>query len=98
MAKGDDDDDDTMKGEKGRAFLGNSVAAIDAEVCTCDVARGVGKEVNNGAHEVLWAAHVADGDEGCPMLKEVFILVEDLGGAVGERKLLDSDAQWNDGE
>lgn len=63
-----------------RKCLGQSVPAVDAEIRTGDVLGRVGEEEGHGAHQVFGCTHLADGDEGDPLIAELGVLVEDLAG------------------
>lgn len=61
--------------------LSHGIATVDAEVGTGDVAAGIGEEVGDGAHEVLGLTHLADWDQGGPVLVEFWVVVENLLGS-----------------
>lgn len=56
-------------------LLRGCVATVNAQLGTSHVARGVGEEEGDGAHEVLGLAHLALGDERDPLLGELGVLV-----------------------
>jgi hypothetical protein len=62
--------------------LRDGVAAVDAQLRAGHVARSVGEEEGDSAHEVLGLAHLALRDEGDPLLGELGVVVEDLFGAI----------------
>lgn len=62
--------------------LGDSVAAIDAEVGASDIASCITAKESNGTHKVFGAAHLALWDERDPLLCKLRVVVEDLLGAV----------------
>jgi len=64
--------------------LRSCVATVDAQLGASHVARGVGEEEGDGAHEVFGLAHLALRDEGDPLLGELGVLVEDLLCAIGK--------------
>lgn len=59
---------------------GQGVAAVDAEIRSGDVLGRVGEEECHGAHQVFGGTHLADGDEGDPLVAELGVLVEDFAG------------------
>ena len=65
----------------------HGVAAVDPQIGASDVARGLGQQEGDGAHEVFGLAHVALGDEGDPLPLEVGVFIEDLLGPVLKEEL-----------
>lgn len=63
--------------------LGHGVTAINTEVGSSNVLRSIGQQEGNGTHQVDWLAHLALGDERGPLSLQVWVVVEDLLGAVG---------------
>lgn len=88
-----------MRGAVGYAELSlcHGVAAVDTDVSTGHVARRLAEEIDNGAHEIFWFAHLADGNERGPVLVEFRVFGQDLLGAVGQISQLIQSASrsWN---
>lgn len=59
-------------------MLRQSVAPIDAQICTCDVLGRVAEEESHSAHEIFWGSHLANGDERSPLVAKLRVFVEDF--------------------
>jgi len=68
--------------EEDNRPLSQGVATVDADLSTGHVPGCVTQEEDNRTHEVLGVSHLAEGNQGSPLLAEVGILIEDLAGAV----------------
>lgn len=64
--------------------LGQGVATINTEISTRDVFGGVTEQEGDGSHEIFGGTHLADGDEGGPLIAEVGVLVQDLARPVAQ--------------
>jgi hypothetical protein len=56
----------------------HGIAAVNPQIRSSDVLRGVGQEEGDGPHEILGDAHLALRDERRPFGLEVGVVVEDL--------------------
>ena len=62
--------------------LSNGVASVDPELGAGHVAGSFAQEESDGSHQILRLAHFALGDQGGPMLEQLWVVVEDFGGPV----------------
>jgi hypothetical protein len=67
--------------------LRDSVATVNTQLGAGHVARSIGEEEGDGAHEVLGLAHLALRNERDPLLGELGVVVEDLFGAARKERL-----------
>ena len=63
-----------------RLSLSARVRSINAKVGAVHVQAGVTREERDGAHQILRASHLTHGDEGSPLLLQLWIVVKDLLG------------------
>jgi hypothetical protein len=69
----------------GRTCLRDSVAAVDAQVCSSDVLRGIGKEECDWTHEVDGLAHLSLRDQRSPLALQIRIVVQNLLGPISQK-------------
>lgn len=55
--------------------LRNSITTIDPEIGTGDILTGVREQKGDGTHEIDGLAHLALGNERCPLLFEFGVVV-----------------------
>lgn len=60
--------------------LSHSITPVHTEVRTRDVTAGVGKEIGDGTHEVFWLTHLADRDQGGPVLVQLGVVSKNFFG------------------
>ena len=65
--------------------LGASVTTVNTEIRTGDVLAGIGEQEGDRTHEVLGHPHLALGNEGGPLLLEIWVIIEDLLGPTQSR-------------
>lgn len=58
--------------------LGDGVATIHTQVRPRDIARGIAEQERDRTHQVLGPAHLALWDQARPLLRQFWIIVEDL--------------------
>ena len=80
-----------------RSRSSDGVAAVDTKVSPSDIARRIREEKRHRAHEVLWVAHVALGNQRCPLLLEIRVVVEDLLRPMGPRLATNLSQEGRDG-
>ena len=68
--------------QRGLDHSSDRVAAVNAQVCSGDIAARIAEEVGDSAHEIFWLAHLTLGDQGGPVLVEVWVIIEDLLGSM----------------
>ncbi|KAG7058227.1 short chain dehydrogenase [Colletotrichum scovillei] len=75
--------------DRTRGGLCDGVTAINAEVRTRDVERGIRQQESDGSHKVLGLTHLALGNQRSPLLLEVWVVVKNLLGSAhpGEMQL-----------
>lgn len=62
----------------GVAPLGKSVTTVNTEIRTSDVLGSITEQEGDGTHEVLGSSHLANRNQGGPLLVKLGVLVEDL--------------------
>lgn len=62
--------------------LGDSVSAVNTQVCAGDIAGSIRQQEGHGTHQIGRLTHLALRNERDPLLLEVGVLVEDLLGAI----------------
>ena len=59
-------------------YLGQGVAAVNAEVGARNVAGRITEQERHGAHQILRGPHLPGGDQGDPLITELGVFVQDL--------------------
>lgn len=65
---------------RSKQYLGDGVTAIHAQIGSGHVPSSVGEKICHGAHQIFRLAHLALGDQRCPVLVEVGVIVQDFLG------------------
>ena len=63
----------------GRFDAGNrkdNSPSINSEVCSCDISASVTEQVDHGTLQVFGGSHLADGNQRCPSLVKLRIVIE----------------------